>query len=285
MRSDGKIDLPDSLKPGKDRLGLILQALRDPYSYNPLNNGYFWIGFLWGLPIPLFFLWFHSGLASGSIMELFEQAPVHFVFALHPILFGVVFGLAGSVAQHYLSRIQEESVRDYLTGLYNHRFFREELSKRIHEAERYDRTLGLILFDLDHFKRVNDEYGHQIGDRVLKEFGNLLQETTRSSDIVFRYGGEEFAIILPEAELEDARQLADRIREDVAIHDFGIDRQITVSGGVAEYPSDSNDEMNLIQIVDERLYEAKGAGRNMIVANEEVGTSNRKFSGSSDGGQ
>lgn len=192
------------------------------------------------------------------------KEPIHFIFMLHPFVFGIVSGMIGSILRQYVKRLKSESINDYLTGLYNHRFFREELGKRMDEAERYDLTFGLILLDLDHFKKVNDEFGHQVGDEVLKEFAKLLRNETRAPDQVFRYGGEEFSIILPETELEEATTLAERIREKVAIHDFGINRQVTVSGGVAEYPGDSTEENSLIQVVDERLYDAKSSGRNQI---------------------
>lgn len=246
---------------------LFFDALKDPHSYNPASNIFLWIGFIWGIPIPLLFLWYYDRIRPNGPLDVWYEQPLYVFFMAHPLLFAFVFGLAGSVIHHYVRRLRDESIRDYLTGLYNHRFFRKELNRRIDEAERYDLGFCLILFDLDHFKRVNDQYGHQTGDQVLEKFADLLQDLSRESDAVFRYGGEEFAIILPETSIDEASNLAERIRERVSKYDFGIDRQITISGGVAEFPSDSTDESDLIQKVDERLYRAKDRGRNRIQIN------------------
>lgn len=242
---------------------VLKESLRDPRSYNPFNGISFWVGFLWGLPAPLVALWLYGKGAGPGVLN---ERPLFYVLVVYPVVTGYLFSLGSTVIGKYINRLREESVRDYLTDLYNHRYFRRELSRRVDEAERYGRTFCVTLFDLDHFKRINDEYGHQVGDDVLEEFARLLRNLTRSADMVFRYGGEEFALVLPETNREDAHALADRIRERVAKHDFDIDRQVTVSGGVAEYPSDSNDGYDLIQVVDERLYEAKGRGRNRIVS-------------------
>jgi len=259
-------DLPQESVIREDYVNLLLESLGDPHSYNPFTNGFYWMGFLWGLPIPLAFLWFHRRLEPAEVTELLSREPIHFLFMLHPVVFGFVFGLAGSVVKHYVDRLREESVRDYLTGLYNHRFFRKELKKRISESDRYGGQFCFVLLDLDHFKMINDHYGHQRGDEVLEEFAELLEDSIRQSDTVFRYGGEEFALLLPDTDREDGYELADRVREEVAKHDFGIDRQVTVSGGVVEYPLDSREEKTLVQIVDERLYSDKESGRNTIVA-------------------
>lgn len=244
---------------------VLKECLGDPRCYNPFNGVVFWIGMFWGLPAPLVAFWLYGdGFGTG----LLNQRPLHYVLLLYPLVTGYLFSLGSHVLAKYISRLQEESIRDYLTGLYNHRYFRRELTRRVDEAQRYEKTFCVVLFDLDHFNRINDEYGHQVGDDVLEEFANLLKNLTRSADLVFRYGGEEFALVLPETGHEDAHALAERIREAVAKHDFEIDRQVTVSGGVAEYPSDSNDGYDLIQVVDERLYEAKGGGRNRVVSEE-----------------
>lgn len=241
---------------------VLKESLRDPRSYNPFSGIVFWIGFLWGLPAPLVAL---SLYGQGTGFGVLNERPLFYLLVGYPVVTGYLFSLGSTVIGKYIHRLREESVRDYLTDLYNHRYFRRELTRRVEEAERYDKTFCVVLFDLDHFKRINDEYGHQVGDDVLEEFARLLRDLTRSPDMVFRYGGEEFALILPETNRENADTLAERIRERVAKHDFEIDRQVTVSGGVAEYPSDSNDGYDLIQVVDERLYEAKGRGRNRIV--------------------
>lgn len=241
---------------------VLKECLRNPRCYNPFNGISFWIGALWGLPAPLVAFWLYGDGPGGQVLN----QQLYYALLLYPLVTGYLFLLGSNVLTIYINRLREESVRDYLTGLYNHRYFRRELTRRVEEAGRYDKTFCVVLFDLDHFKRINDEYGHQVGDEVLEEFASLLKDLTRAADMVFRYGGEEFALILPETSREDAHVLADRIRENIAKHDFDIDRQVTVSGGVAEYPSGSSDGYDLIQVVDERLYEAKGRGRNRVVS-------------------
>lgn len=244
---------------------LLWEALVAPYSYNPLKNGYMWVGLLWGLPIPCLFLWFHASRDPAPPWELFLNHPVHWFFAAHPLLFGLIFGIVGSINQHYINRLKELSVRDSLTELYNHRFLRDDLRRQLQQARRYDRAASFILFDLDHFKRVNDRHGHLKGDEVLRELARLMKEETRDPDVVCRYGGEEFGIILPETPSGRAREFAERIRRMTEQQDFGLEEPLTLSGGIAGYPDDGETATELIQAADERLYRAKQNGRNRVV--------------------
>ena len=107
--------------------------------------------------------------------------------------------------------MNEQATRDWLTGLYNRRYFEETLADHISAATRYNRELSLVLFDLDDFKQINDTHGHAAGDKALRQFATLLKETARQADIVCRYGGDEFVILLPETNLANARQFAERI--------------------------------------------------------------------------
>ncbi len=126
------------------------------------------------------------------------------------------------------------------------------------------------MLDIDHFKDVNDEYGHVTGDEVLQDLADLLENESREVDIVCRYGGEEFTIIPPATSCRKAEKMAERLRKSIRNHDFGIDRQITVSGGVTEYlPSQSENDSDIIRTVDQRLYLAKSGGRNQIVASSQ----------------
>lgn len=259
----------DTMHEFQQRVPNILwEVLRNPALYNPFSGYSFWIGLIWGLPVPAVAFWFLSPMDWNLTGILPGSGFLGFGILLYPIFTGFVFAAAGSVIQHYFQRLEEESVRDYLTGLYNYRFFRRELPRRLREARRYGRTFSVVLCDIDHFKRINDKYGHKVGDDVLREFAEILEELTRKSDLVFRYGGEEFAVLLPETQLDGGAELAERIREYVAKHDFGIDQQVTLSAGVAQYPDDADYGDDPVQLVDARLYEAKERGRNRVVSGD-----------------
>ncbi|MBI4511718.1 MAG: diguanylate cyclase [Deltaproteobacteria bacterium] len=157
---------------------------------------------------------------------------------------------------------------DGLTGLLNHRTFQERLADFLGRSERHGLRLALILTDIDHFKNVNDTYGHPVGDHVLKGVARVLQESVRKIDVVARYGGEEFAIIMEGADPVGAQQLAERIRQDVSKVVFQSDKgtfQVTLSLGVAGVPDDAKEKQHLIERADQALYHAKHNGRNRSV--------------------
>ncbi len=106
---------------------LFFKSMTRPYSYDPLRNMYIWFGFAWGLPIPILFFGFHRYIVSTPPFILFKNYPIHWILALHPFFFGIVFGILGSIHQRYLHKLHRQSIRDGLTGLYNHRYFRKEL--------------------------------------------------------------------------------------------------------------------------------------------------------------
>jgi diguanylate cyclase (GGDEF)-like protein len=159
---------------------------------------------------------------------------------------------------------------DEKTGLYNYRCFMEKLAEEFKRARRYGNRLTLAMFDLDHFKEVNDRFGHPAGDRVLREFGEIMVRSSRETDIIARYGGEEFVAVLPQTTAVHGQRLAERIRHVTENHRFhSTDApepviRITVSAGVATFPL--NDRIQrpeeLVKAADEALYRAKGAGRN-----------------------
>jgi two-component system cell cycle response regulator len=165
-------------------------------------------------------------------------------------------------------KLAEMSVRDELTDMFNRRYFREALEREVSGAQRYGHGLALCMIDLDHFKRVNDTHGHLCGDRVLNEFGRLLNDSIRKYDVGCRYGGEEFAVILPDTSLDEALALCERFRERVKMHEFTYENltlHITTSVGVAARPAGGIiTGRQLIDLADKALYQAKRQGRNRV---------------------
>lgn len=159
--------------------------------------------------------------------------------------------------------MQTLSETDHLTGLFNRRKFNEELEKEYQRAKRYDSIFSVIMLDIDWFKKVNDTYGHDAGDRVLKELSFILNSTIRSVDKVARWGGEEFLILCPQTGLDGATVIAKKIRETVEHNPFSVLGKITVSVGVREYSPDLSLDELLIE-VDHKLYQAKSNGRNRV---------------------
>lgn len=153
--------------------------------------------------------------------------------------------------------------RDGLTGLLNYRAFSEILVTEWERARRYRTTFSLMMIDIDHFKRINDEYGHPAGDQVISSIASRLQGRLRKSDLVFRYGGEEFMALLPQTGVYKATMLAERIRSNVEKMQFPGDISVTISAGVCQY-QDGLTSSDLVKQVDTGLYLAKGKGRNRV---------------------
>ena len=161
----------------------------------------------------------------------------------------------------------DQSIHDPLTGLYNRRYLEEVLARELIIADRKGRCVSAIMGDLDHFKRVNDEYGHRAGDEVLRTFGALLKEYSRGSDVDCRFGGEEFLLLLPDMNEQAARERAEQLRRKLAstpIHFEGAIMAVTGSFGVACYPGHARTGDGLISAADKALYAAKEAGRNRV---------------------
>ncbi|MAX86101.1 MAG: GGDEF domain-containing protein [Oceanospirillaceae bacterium] len=165
--------------------------------------------------------------------------------------------------------LRKQVVTDPLTGLFNVRHFRKSLEHELERTRRTGMTTALIMVDLDHFKNINDTWGHESGNQVLQTVAQLLQDQTRKLDICCRYGGEEFAVILPSTELMLARQVAERclnaLRETVIPLDE-TDLQVTASIGVAVADNSAKTAESLIENADECMYEAKRGGRNQVVS-------------------
>ena len=175
--------------------------------------------------------------------------------------------LSGSDAEaQYHEAIYRMTIVDGLTGAYNMRYFHEQLESELARAHRYDRPHALVMIDIDHFKRVNDEHGHLVGDRVLERVAKLVQDRLRPSDVFARYGGEEFVILLPETDLTGAQTFADQIRKKLAqgpLEAGATTVAVTASFGVAEREAGAG-ATTLLTHADACLYEAKAAGRNTV---------------------
>jgi len=176
--------------------------------------------------------------------------------------------LAGSdVEAAYHEEIYRMTIVDGLTQAHNKRFLLETLEKEISRARRYVRPLSLIMFDLDHFKKINDTFGHLAGDYVLREVAALVRGRIRRDEVFARYGGEEFAILLPETDLAGAQRVSEEIRGLVAQHHFVFERDsipVTVSMGGAQLSDATKDIEAFIEVADRKLYEAKHGGRNRV---------------------
>ena len=163
-----------------------------------------------------------------------------------------------------LDEVERLATRDGLTGLANRRLFEESLERETARSRRLGTPLSLLILDVDHFKQINDTYGHPAGDAVLREIGTAVAGSTKAFDVAARYGGDEFVVLLPGCNAVDASGVADRVRAEVA-HQVS-DAPVTVSVGVATMPDNAVDAERLVAAADGALYEAKRAGRDRIHA-------------------
>jgi two-component system, cell cycle response regulator len=167
----------------------------------------------------------------------------------------------------YYDQLYQFSIRDGLTGLYNRKSFDDKLESEFSRCKRYGHHMSLVMIDIDHFKPVNDTYGHLAGDAVLTNLAKLFGRYFRSVDFIARYGGEEFVIILPETPVSGAVLTCERIRMAVANNEVHVNQhtlRVTISIGIAEYNSDMSSAVALLDAADKKLYEAKNNGRNRV---------------------
>jgi len=162
------------------------------------------------------------------------------------------------------------AITDPLTGLYNRRYFMEQLEQEFKRSRRYERDLSLLMLDIDYFKRVNDTYGHQVGDLVLRKISSIIEGQLRDADLAFRFGGEEFMVILPETSTRDASNVAERMRTEIMhsyYHHEDAEFNVTVSIGIISMQGNMIETVDsFLKKVDDNLYIAKNRGRNKIVA-------------------
>jgi diguanylate cyclase (GGDEF)-like protein len=173
-----------------------------------------------------------------------------------------------NIENAYHEEIYRLTTIDGLTQVYNKRYFQETLEREIGRAQRYRRDLSLIMFDIDHFKGVNDNFGHLAGDYVLKQLASVIKGRIRREDVLARYGGEEFAIILPEIDRHNAQQFGEKIRRITEKATFKFEDTeipVTVSVGIASLVPEVQEASEFIKLADDNLYAAKSAGRNRVV--------------------
>jgi diguanylate cyclase (GGDEF)-like protein len=213
-----------------------------------------------------------DGSTNGTYIND-EQIPREMALAngdrikVGPTIFKYLSGQ--DVEAQYHEEIYRMTIIDGLTGAHVKRYLLEALEKEIIRARRHTRDLCFIMFDIDHFKKINDYHGHLAGDFVLKELARIVQGRIRRDEVFARYGGEEFAIILPETTLEGAKALAEGLREKVEASRFVFQNEqisVTISIGVSALLEQDRTSVDLIKNADGKLYEAKRGGRNKVVA-------------------
>ncbi len=211
--------------------------------------------------------------AIGTL-ALAAERPDAFNDAVRPTLQVLANQLAVALSNAAaVRRLEEMATTDGLTGCLNKRAFLEELDSKLRSAERFGRKLSLLVTDIDHFKSVNDTYGHDVGDVVIKGLGDLLRRAKRDTDRVARFGGEEFCVLCEETDTDGALKLAERIREELGATVFPTDLgklSVTCSIGVATFPQDARTPADLFKITDQALYAAKRSGRNRVCTSKQV---------------
>lgn len=230
-----------------------------------------------GSPLGCLFLrWLGSDhMMRPGAWAIFEIGKHFFFYTYETVGTVMVFLLAGAWTGRTVDRLdklserrKELALRDPLTGLYNRRYLTERLAEELARASRQNQPLSYLMVDIDHFKNLNDEHGHLAGDHVLKQLARRLSHACRAIDIVGRFGGEEFFVILPGADLGTAREVAERIRASMAETPFSygnVSMRVRVSVGGAQRASGLTKVEQLIESADHALYQAKAAGRNCAV--------------------
>jgi diguanylate cyclase (GGDEF)-like protein len=184
-------------------------------------------------------------------------------------LFELLCGTVSSILnwQQEYNRVHESSIHDGLTGLLNHKAFLDRFDEEVSRAGRFNHMLGLVILDLDKFKSINDSYGHLYGDYVLEEVSSIIKENVRAIDVVGRYGGEEFAVLLVNTDIQQCIPLAERIVRKISEKTFlknGIAVNVTISAGMAGFPIHADQVRELISKADKAMYETKRIGGNSV---------------------
>ncbi len=214
---------------------------------------------------------FLGPLGEWVVLKLFSEATTDsllLTFFYTEFIALIIFSVFGYMLGLYTDKIEFLSLHDKLTGLYNRHYLIKSLEHLLAMNKRYKRKLSLMMIDLDHFKRVNDSYGHVTGDLALKAVAECVRQHCRESDVLARYGGEELIIICPDSNIQESYQLAERIRksvEQLTSESLGFPGPQTISVGAYEWSSDEELSIDqLISRVDKALYRAKEEGRNKV---------------------
>lgn len=224
-----------------------------------------WAWVLMGLAGPALGLWFPHWVAPFIILRPGGVGPFRTICVVAGALASAWAVGVAWVTIHRVNRVLNDLAwRDSLTGLANPRAFHRLLQQCLDGAHDRHRPFCLLVADLDHFKRVNDTYGHVAGDEVLTAVSNALVQAVRQGDVVCRMGGEEFAVLLPDTDMEQARLIAERIRAAVPAAPVPGQEPITISVGLASYPDDARDATTLVKAADDAAYAAKAAGRDRV---------------------
>ena len=227
----------------------------------------------------LFFVFCYLAYIFLTSMDLLDEkfkliVPAMFFLVAVLILFTGTLALETATEFIRFSKIERENIIDHLTGIHNRRYLDERIDSEAIRAHKYDMPLSMMMIDIDHFKAVNDRYGHQIGDRVLKSLCEVLIKKGRITDVVARYGGEEIVILTIQTNISDTFNVAEKLRKTVETSimvpvDKSEDREdirITVSIGVAGLDQQGFDSQAMIKKADKALYQAKSEGRNRVIA-------------------
>ncbi len=238
------------------RMFLVLTGKESTVDFETIADDFYTDPSSAGKPAFMLCLYNISSLSSSDMLDILKLHPFVFVEQLlHPNAF--------------YSRIKHTIWTDALTGVFNRRYFDIQLKNELERSTRYMRHLSILMVDIDHFKKVNDEFGHQVGDRVLINIAKIVEHNIRGVDVVSRYGGDEFIVLLPETRRRGALIIAERLRKTVFDFDFFQNelsvREIAVSIGVASFPADAGTTTDLIKVADDLLYQAKRAGGNRVV--------------------
>ncbi len=184
------------------------------------------------------------------------------------------FSYQDDFERNFQQQLFDRSIKDGLTGIYSKKYFLDRIDAEYAHARRHNTTLSLLLFDIDHFKQINDTHGHPAGDAILKEVSRIVRKRLRTADVFARYGGDEFVVLMRDVDEDGSLILAQRLRKAIKRHEFIFDNTqilVTISLGIAFLSDEMDEAVELIQAADKCLYRAKEAGRDCVGSSEGVG--------------